>query len=290
MEQELFDRVQQILGDNHERRGNSRGDYEHTFVLQGILRCGHCGSMMTNTWCLGRDGAKHFYYQCTKKSHSAGTECDARYAPALAIEEFVVNQVSQWGVRREQIEKAIEQAGQHHNEEANRLGAELNGVKRRLRDTKSSLSKLVSALAGGAAFRSIEEQIQELEQVRETLEARVQTLNIARKEALNQSLSADVISETYCDFPFVVEKLKEAGNLYALKDILACYIAAIDLTQDKDDPQSGHMEITLFDQELPIPWSESAKKDTRGTNGVDHMDRRVSSKLPRLDSNQGPSG
>ena len=96
-----------------------------------------------------------------------------------------------------------------------------------------------------------------MEQVRETLEDRVQTLELARTEALNQSLSADVISETYCDFPFVVEKLKEAGNLYALKDILACYIAAIDLFQDENEPQSGQMEITLFDQELPIPWTNT---------------------------------
>jgi len=162
-----------------------------------------------------------------------------------------------------------------------RLTDELNGVKRRLRDTKASLSKLVAAVAGGADFRSMVEQIRELEEVRGTLEDRVQSLEIARAEALNQSLSADAVTETYCDFPFVVEKLKEAGNAHALKDLLACYIAAIDLTQDKEDPQSGHMEITLFDQELPIPWSESAKKDTRRTNGVDHVDRRVSSKLPR---------
>lgn len=206
---------------------------------------------------------------------------DARYAPALAVEEFVLNQVSEWGVRRDQIEKAIEQATQHHNNEAKRLRDELNTVKRRLRDTKSSLSKLIAAVAGGAEFRSMEEQISELEAVRSNLEEQVQALETARTEALNQSLSADSISEAYCDFPFVVEKLKEADNAYALKDLLACYIAAIDLTQDEDDPQSGHMEITLFDQELPIPGAASAKKDTRGANGVDHLDRRVSSKLPR---------
>ena len=276
----LFDRVQQILKDNREVRGNSRGDFEHTFLLQGLLRCGRCGSMMSTTWNLGRNGVKHFYYQCTRRSHSAGTECDARYAPALAVEEFVLNQISEWGVRRDQIEKAIEQATQHHNDDAKRIGGELNGVKRRLRDTKASLNKLVSAVAGGASFRSMEEQIRELEGVRGTLEERVQTLEIARTEALNQSLSADTVAETYCDFPFVVEKLKESDNRYALKDLLACYIAAIDLTQDKDDPQSGHMEITLFDKELPVPGAASAKKDTRRTDGVDHMDRRVSSKLP----------
>ena len=71
------------------------------------------------------------------------------------------------------------------------------------------------------------------------------------------------------------------GNLYVLKDILACYIAAIDLFQDEKEPQSGQMEITLFDQELPIPWTKSAKENTRGPNGDDHVDRRVSSKLPR---------
>lgn len=284
IERELYDRVQKILEDNREVRGNSRGDYEHTFLLQGLLRCGRCGSKMSHTWCTGRGGSKHFYYQCTKKSHSAGTECDSRYAPALAIEDFVIDQIAEWGVRPKQIEEAIKQAGHDHNQEAKRISVQINDAKRRLRDTKASLSKLVAVLAGGAALRSVEEQIQELEKVRLTLEDQIQTLEMARNEALNQSLSSDVIANTFCDFPFVVEKLKEAGNLHALKDILACYIAAIDLYQDDEDPQSGHMEITLFEEELPIPWSQSAKKDTRRANGVDHVDRRVSSKLPVLDT------
>ncbi len=126
----------------------------------------------------------------------------------------------------------------------------------------------------------------ELEGVRGTLEDRVQALEIARPEALDQSPSADTIAETYCDFPFVVEKLKESDNGYALKDLLACYIAATDLPQGKDDPHSGHMEIMLFDQTLPVPWSENAKKDTRRTNGVDHADRRVSSMLPEAVSSR----
>ena len=61
-------------------------------------------------------------------------------------------------------------------------------------------------LAGGAALRSVEEQIQELEKVRLTLEDQIQTLEMARDEALNQSLSSEVIANTFCDFPFVVQK------------------------------------------------------------------------------------
>lgn len=280
VEQSLFDRVQEILAKNREIGGNSRGEVEHVFLLQGLLRCGRCGSMMSSTWCTGRDDKKHFYYQCTRQSHSARTMCDARYAPALAIEEFVIQQVAEWGVQREQIERAIELACKHHNDEANRIGIELNDVKRRLRETKTSLSKLVAAVASGADFRSFEDQIRELEQVRDRLEDRIQSLEIARSDAMNQSLSADVIASTYCDFPFVVEKLRAAGNENSLKDVLACYIASIDLFQDEKDPQSGNMDIMVFEEELPIPWSKSVNENTLRPKGVNHLDRRVSSKLP----------
>eukprot|EP00456_Euglypha_rotunda_P084106 TRINITY_DN841_c1_g1_i16.p1 TRINITY_DN841_c1_g1~~TRINITY_DN841_c1_g1_i16.p1 ORF type:complete len:248 (+),score=48.04 TRINITY_DN841_c1_g1_i16:144-887(+) len=226
--------------------------------------------MMSSTWCTGRDDKKHFYYQCTRQSHSARTMCDARYAPALAIEEFVIQQVAEWGVQREQIERAIELACKHHNDEANRIGMELNDVKRRLRETKTSLSKLVAAVASGADFRSFEDQIRELEQVRDRLEDRIQSLEIARSDAMNKSLSADVIASTYCDFPFVVEKLRAAGNENSLKDVLACYIASIDLFQDEKDPQSGNMDIMVFEEELPIPWSKSVNENTLRPKGVNH--------------------
>ncbi len=64
--------------------------------------------------------------------------------------------------------------------------------------------------------------------------------------------------ETYCDFPLIVDKLKEQGRLHDLKEILSNYIESIDVHQEEDDPSSGHMKIMLFETEIP-GWNPSVE-------------------------------
>lgn len=90
-----------------------------------------------------------------------------------------------------------------------------------------------------------------LEQDRTALEERINRLELERTSKEQETLSTDVIAETYCDFPFIVSRLRQEGNLHGLKDLLACYIAAIDIHQEEEDPSSGHMNIMLFEEELP---------------------------------------
>ena len=116
------------------------------------------------------------------------------------------------------------------------------------------------------------------------LEGRIGQLEIECADKEKETLSSEVIAETYCDFPFIVEKLKEQGKLHDLKGILANYIAAIDVHQEEDDPSSGHMNIMLFETEIP-GWELSEHKKTliSPVLTTGNCERMV--KLPRQDLN-----
>ncbi|MES2793567.1 MAG: recombinase family protein [Planctomycetota bacterium] len=258
---DLFQQVEDLLKRNTETCKNGKAQTEHIFLLQGLARCGKCGSLMTPKWCSGGNGARNFYYSCTRQTHSVGTECDARYLPAETVENFVVEQISEWAKDREEIEQAVQAASKYREEEVTNLAHELSAVRGKLRETQSALSKLISAVEAGAAFRSLDERIQSLEQDRTALENRVGRLELERTSKEQETLSAEVVTETYCDFPFIVSKLREEGNLHGLKDLLACYVAAIDIHQAENDPSSGHMNIMLFEEELS-GWKPLAHEKT----------------------------
>ena len=280
VEDSLFKRVQDLIDKNRAGRSNSKAQREHVYLLKSLVRCGKCGAMMTPIWSGGRGGKRSFYYQCTRKNHTHGTECDARYLPAKTVEDFVVGQISEWAKDRKEIESAVRAASKYREEAIGGINIELQDVRNQLLETKGSLSRLVSAVEGGADYRTFSERIAGLEAERSKLENRIDRLEIERADKQKETMSSEVVEETYCDFPFIVEKLKEQGKLHDLKEILANYIAAIDVHQEEDDPSSGHMNIMLFETEIP-GWELSEHKKTLDrpvltTGNCERMD-----KLPR---------
>ena len=67
--------------------------------------------MMTPRWSSGRGGKRSFYYQCTRNNRSVGTDCEARYLPAPAVETFVTKQVASWAGDEAAIAEAVCGAG-----------------------------------------------------------------------------------------------------------------------------------------------------------------------------------
>lgn len=285
VEESLFNRVQDIIDANRVGRSNCKAQGEHVYLLQSLVRCGKCGSMMTPVWSTGRSGARRFYYQCTRNSHTNGTECDARYLPAKPVEDFVVDQISEWAKDRKEIERAVKAASKYRDEAIGGINIELQDIRNQLLETKGSLSRLVSAVEGGADYRTFSERIDGLEAERTKLEGRIDRLEIERADREKETLSSEVVAETYCDFPFIVDKLKAQGKLHDLKEILANYIVAIDVHQEEDDPSSGHMNIMLFETEIP-GWELAEHKKTLISSVLTTGNCERMSKLPRLDSNQ----
>ena len=251
VDEALFNRVQAIIAKNRVNKGNSKAQGEHVYLLQGLVRCGKCGSMLTPNSATGRGSKRHFYYNCTKKSHSNRTECDARYLPAITVENFVLEQISNWAKNREEINRAVAEASNYREEELSSINVQLQGARDDLLTVNGKLSTLVDLIENGKNFDSVESRLGELELAKEKLQQRIERLEIARTDKKKETLSSEVVAETYCDFPFIVEKLKEQGKLHDLKEILSNYIEVIDIFQEEDDSTSGHMKIMLFETEIP---------------------------------------
>jgi site-specific DNA recombinase len=275
--QELFDDVQHLLERNRARRGNSRTDSAHVFLLQGLLRCGRCGSSMTPKTSIGRGGKAHFYYQCTKNAHTSGTACDAKYVPAEAAEEYVLAELRKWSLSEEEIARVVREANSQKESNLDKLVEEESRLRLRLKEVEGRLAVLVDALEGGTAFRSLAERLQELETDRTSVEQELTSVRGETEFIRQNALSMELTAATYRDFPAMLDRLTEAEEWRGIKDLIARYVEVLDWHQDTEDPTTGSVDIMLFEEAL-AGREAGAEKTLDGPS----VNRRCVERIERL--------
>ena len=264
---DLFDEIQLILGKNRERRGNFRDQHAHVFLLQGLIRCGKCGSFMTPKSCTGRGGKLHFYYQCTQQSHSNGTRCDVRYVPAEAAEEYVLKELRKWAMSEPEIGRVVEMANEQKDTRLKSLRADEQRVVRERQGVQEKIDNIVAQVEGGKQFKSLQARLGELESELKALDDYLAGVKLDRDHIKQESLSLELIAETYRDFPGIVDRFVAGGKWQEVKDLVARYVSAIDWHQDPDDPSAGTIEMMLFEQAAPAAVCATEHPEHHTVNG-----------------------
>lgn len=73
---ESHGRIQKILDRNGEKNHSpNRRPVDYVYLVQGLIRCGNCGHMMSPQPAIGRNGRYYPYYSCGAAEKSAGTAC-----------------------------------------------------------------------------------------------------------------------------------------------------------------------------------------------------------------------
>jgi len=113
----LWSEVQTRIKENAPKRVNFREQKKHTFLLEGLLQCGWCGSYMSPKYCTGRKGKLYYYYQCSKNNHQGKEECGMKYVPAEELEKIIVERIKAIRDKEEFLSKIITDANKSSREQ-----------------------------------------------------------------------------------------------------------------------------------------------------------------------------
>ncbi|MFI4963638.1 MAG: zinc ribbon domain-containing protein, partial [Legionellales bacterium] len=86
---EIFDKARQILANNRVQRDNPKNT-PNTGLLNHILRCKACGSIMFHTYTSKKVNRKYRYYVCMNAQKRGYKNCPTRSVNAQQIEEAVI--------------------------------------------------------------------------------------------------------------------------------------------------------------------------------------------------------
>jgi site-specific DNA recombinase len=161
IDQRTWDRAQAILSTN---RGHRRMQTRRKTIamLKGLVRCGHCGGAMHDTWTAGkgRSAKKYRYYVCNRGTKIGMGSCPVKSVPAGEIENAVF-QYLQSVFRSPDVTAKTVRAMQ---EQALQQQEELRGQREPLENRLAELRKTIRTLvqAGGKEGGALADELRRL--------------------------------------------------------------------------------------------------------------------------------
>jgi len=111
-----WDKAQALLAENDRTNGNRCRD-RHEALLRGILKCGHCGCGMTNSYAR-KNGRQYRYYLCMNALKKGYANCPMKTVPAGDIEGMVLGHLREVFRSPDIIAQAYREAQCLHGEAA----------------------------------------------------------------------------------------------------------------------------------------------------------------------------
>ncbi|GAB6909485.1 putative Resolvase domain [Desulfosarcina cetonica] len=259
IDEKTYTKVQEILARNRKTRSNRKMPSNHTYLLQGILTCGKCGSVMTPKSGIGRS-SRYYYYQCTKNTHVGNEGCHAKYVPAEPIENFVVERVKELTTDSAEIDRMVEKANRDGDLKVKGLIDRKKALAGNLQEVKKKLGNIMDSIESGnlKAFDSLNRRIEALESEQAETETNLKKVDFEIDEIKKQTLSAEVMGQSFRTFRDILDKAKPQQ----LKELINRIVEVVEWHEDENDRASGHCRISYFEQpNLHLPIKKLSEPD-----------------------------
>ena len=169
---ELFEDVQEKIAKN--KKVPARRKAEDDYLLTTKLFCGYCGALMFGESGTSRTGEVHRYYKCaTAKKHKG---CKKKTVRKQWLEDLVVNQTMQLVKDDAAMESIIAKVMELQNKENTNIPL----YKKQLRDAESGIQNMLNAIQAGILTSSTKERLEQLEETKRELEARIAEEKLAK--------------------------------------------------------------------------------------------------------------
>jgi ribosomal protein L34E/DNA-binding transcriptional MerR regulator len=286
---DLFERVQRKLTINSEMRPTGRQSVDHVFLLEGILRCGSCGSAMIRSVGTGRKRA-YFYYRCSHKHKTANQGCTLRDIPAEAVERFVIDQVATYSVDADALRLAVGEANAGRDTALVAIESDLKKVESNFLQIQKQIAKLLDLVETGSKqdLSSLRDRLKARDaELASVKEQRAQLQN--RRDALKREvLEAETVASSYARLPYLFEEARKQNAYKELHALLQAVIDVVEWREDPASPKKGDALIQLYP--LPALLASSGPEPHPGVNRDADGSLSRQQWLRRRDSNSRPDG
>ncbi len=175
---ELFNDVQEKMLKN--KKAPARRKAEDDYLLTTKLHCGYCGALMFGESGTSRTGEVHRYYKCaTAKKHKG---CKKKTVRKQWLEDLMVNQTMQLVRDDAAMESIIAKVMELQDRENTNLPL----YEKQLRDAESGIQNMLNAIQAGILTSSTKERLEQLEETKRELEARIAEEKLAKSKVTEE--------------------------------------------------------------------------------------------------------
>ena len=175
---ELFDDVQEKIAKN--KKAPARRKAEDDYLLTTKLHCGCCGALMFGESGTSRTREVHRYYKCATAKKKKG--CKKKTVRKQWLEDLVVNQTMQLVRDDAAMESIIAKVMELQDRENTNLPL----YEKQLRDAESGIQNMLNAIQAGILTSSTKERLEQLEETKRELEARIAEEKLAKPKVTEE--------------------------------------------------------------------------------------------------------
>lgn len=216
----LWESCQNILTTNRETHKTfKQNKYELLFL--GLVRCGECGSIMTNC-SKAKKGKLYLYYRCTKVVKNDKTACGIRTVTADELEEFLIDKFKELGSNEKLLKKSIEKSNMLAKKGVEPLRKEKEQIEKQLSKIMQELKRIVDTIKSmdldKKQSRYLVKEMTDFEVTREKLESELHRVDTNIRGLTQEEIDKDLFIRLFHDFPKVFETFSfdEKRNLILL--------------------------------------------------------------------------
>jgi DNA invertase Pin-like site-specific DNA recombinase len=170
---DLFDRVQGKLEKN--KKAPARHKAEDDYLLTTKLFCGYCGAYLCGECGTARNGTVHHYYKCVSVKKRR-TNCHKKPVRKNEIEDLVVSKTMAMLQNDAAIDAIVDLLMLRQSQENENIPV----LERELREINTNIENLLNAIQQGILTRSTKARLEELEEARDEVEAKLARERMAR--------------------------------------------------------------------------------------------------------------
>lgn len=232
VDEKMFDRVQRILQRQYDkpRRKSS------TFLLSGMIRCGHCGGALTGYTYHKSNERKYVYYRCHTHGSKGRSVCKGNTIRQEVIENLVIDKIvemSKNDLFKIDFQKALQIFNQSVTSNVKPKQDEFSRLKQRRENVQRKTKKLLELLEDETIDKkTYQNRIKELETEDNLIGEQLRPLEQELQTTKVTIIDFDRVYKIIADFKTIWRKL--------------------DLLKRKDFLWSFVKEIVVYDAEVKI--------------------------------------
>ena len=207
--EDVFNQVQEIIKKNTVIKSCFKRIGVHNFLLEGLVKCGECGSIMSPKWSLSHS-KRYFYYECTTLGHGGKGACSMKSVSAPALEFLILRRIRM--IKRDDtlLKKILESNTNSFHKEISQLESEkiILGIKLiGLNDRAKSIVDKLLTIDELSRSTLLYDEVNSLDKEKANITKQIEDIDFKVTQLKNRSLNIDIAKQSIQYFTQIYGKL-----------------------------------------------------------------------------------
>lgn len=219
---EDFEKVKEIRK-GHKKSGEFKA--KKLYLLSGLIVCGKCGANYTGRTSVKTKNGKTYetgYYICANKNRLA--KCTAPTLKQQELEDAIIKLLTEKLLNSYEIEKLAQKINEKYTTIYNESFENQKELQKEIKDKENQINNITNAIADGVCSPALLTKLQQLEDIKKTLEEQLQFTNNINKTA---EIKPDMIKY------FLKKDIDKLVKNTKAKEILKKWIKKIEVYDDE---------------------------------------------------------